>query len=173
MWLNWEIGLDHFQELLLDADWSVNAGEFRFFNKDFVGMSCVLIFEGNWMWVSSSAFEQLLDSSKCSVIHLACSVDPKGDYVKRYVPELHNFPVRFIHQPWTSTIAIQEEHNVIVGKDYPSPMFDLTQAMQINCQRMKNIRDSIVEMKPHVRPSNEEEIRNFFWIADEISIKCN
>ena len=25
---------------------------------------------GNWMWVSSSAFEKLLDSSKCAIVPL-------------------------------------------------------------------------------------------------------
>jgi cryptochrome len=124
------------------------------------------------MWVSSSAFEQLLDSSKCSVVHLSQRLDPQGEYIKRYIPELKKFPQRFIHEPWKAPLQIQEEFKVIVGKDYPSPMFDLTRMTQINCQRMKNIRESIIESKPHVRPSNEEEIRNFFWIADDISVKC-
>ena len=36
LWISWEEGQAVFEELLLDADWSLNAG--------------------NWMWLSASAF---------------------------------------------------------------------------------------------------------------------
>jgi len=63
LWISWEKGLEFFQEHLLDADWSVNAG--------------------NWMWVSSSAFEQLLDCSKCVCpVNYGQRLDPWGEYVK-------------------------------------------------------------------------------------------
>lgn len=124
------------------------------------------------MWVSSSAFEKLLDSSKCAIIPFGQRLDPSGSYIKRYIPELRSLPAKYIHTPWMAPQDIQEESEILMGQTYPLPMIDLTQMMQINCQRMKNIRESIVS-KPHVRPSNENEIRNFFWIADEISIKCN
>lgn len=154
LWLSWEIGLQHFLKHLLDADWSVCAG--------------------NWMWVSSSAFEKLLDSSKCSIIPLAERLDPDGDYVKRYVPELRNLPTKFVHQPWTAPAEVQEKHECVVGRHYPEPIIDLAQALQINSNRMKKIRESLIEAQPvrsHIRPSNDEEIRTFFWIADDV--KCN
>lgn len=153
MWLSWEIGLEHFLKHLLDADWSVCAG--------------------NWMWVSSSAFEKLLDSSNYSIIPLAQRLDPNGDYVKRYIPELRNLPSKFVHQPWLAPVKVQEDHECIIGQHYPEPMFDLEIASQINCQRMAKIREILIEAQPHVRPSNEDEIRTFFWIADDFSIKCN
>lgn len=63
LWISWEAGLDHFLKYLLDADWSVCAG--------------------NWMWVSSSAFEQLLDCSYCmSPVKYGQRLDPWGEYVK-------------------------------------------------------------------------------------------
>jgi cryptochrome len=153
LWQSWEVGFQHFLEHLIDADWSICAG--------------------NWMWVSSSAFERLLDSSKCSIVAFGQRLDPKGIFIKRYVPELRNLPEVYIHHPWTAPIEIQKKYGVIIGQNgYPFPMIDLTQAMEINCQRMKKIRESIID-KPHVRPSNEDEVRMFFWIIDEMSIKCN
>ncbi|CRK90905.1 CLUMA_CG004594, isoform A [Clunio marinus] len=153
LWISWEVGLQHFLKYLLDADLPICGG--------------------NWMWVSSSAFETLLDSSRCSIISLAHRLDPKGEYIKRYVPELRNFPMKYIHEPWRAPIDIQEDIECIIGQDYPSPMIDIVQALQINCNRMKKIRESLIESQPHVRPSNEDEIRTFFWIADEIAIQCN
>lgn len=77
LWQNWEFGLQHFLKYLLDADWSVCAG--------------------NWMWVSSSAFERLLDTSACTCpIALAKKMDPNGDYVKRYIPELTPLPIKYM-----------------------------------------------------------------------------
>ena len=41
LWLSWEHGLTMFLRYLIDADWAICAG--------------------NWMWVSSSAFEKSLN----------------------------------------------------------------------------------------------------------------
>ena len=63
LWLNWEHGLKFFLNYQIDADWAVCAG--------------------NWMWVSSSAFEKSLNTSFCldpSVY--GCRVDPHGTYIK-------------------------------------------------------------------------------------------
>lgn len=63
LWISWEEGLQHFLHYLLDADWSVCAG--------------------NWMWVSSSAFEQLLDCSLCICpVSFGKRFDPNGLYAK-------------------------------------------------------------------------------------------
>lgn len=150
LWINWEVGFQHFMKYLLDGDWSVSSG--------------------NWMWVASSAFESLLDSSKCAIIPLAMRLDPKGEYIKRYVPELSHVPIEYIHQPWLMSIDIQEKIECIIGQDYPEPMIDLDKAAQINSQKMKNIRDSLIETRPHIRPSNEDEIRLFFWMQDETQV---
>lgn len=77
LWQSWELGVQHFLKYLLDADWSVCAG--------------------NWMWVSSSAFERLLDSSLVTCpVALAKRLDPDGIYIKQYVPELQNVPKEFM-----------------------------------------------------------------------------
>jgi hypothetical protein len=57
--------LQTFDKYLVDADWSVCAG--------------------NWMWVSSSAFEKVLQCPRCICpVRYGQRMDPKGDYV-RYV----------------------------------------------------------------------------------------
>lgn len=144
--------MQHFLKYLLDADWSVCAG--------------------NWMWVSSSAFEKLLDSSKCSIIPFGERLDPKGDYIKRYIPELRHFPTKFIHEPWKAPVGLQEARDCIIGQHYPSPIIDLAVESKINCDRMKAIRETLIDDKGHVRPSSEDEVRTFFWMADSVSVTC-
>nr|ACJ08741.1 cryptochrome [Sarcophaga bullata] len=153
LWQNWEHGLRYFLKYLLDADWSVCAG--------------------NWMWVSSSAFERLLDSSLVTCpIALAKRLDPMGQYIKQYVPELANVPKEYIHEPWRMPMNIQEDSDCVIGIHYPERLIDLNVACKRNTIAMRTLRNALIAEgapdngPPHCRPSNEEEIRNFFWLAD-------
>lgn len=56
-----------FDELLLDADWAVNAGM--------------------WMWLSSSSFFQQFFHCYCPV-RFGRRADPNGDYIRKYLPIL-------------------------------------------------------------------------------------
>jgi deoxyribodipyrimidine photolyase len=67
-----------FEELLLDADWSVNAGM--------------------WLWLSCSSFFQQFFHCYCPV-KFGRKADPNGDYIRKYVPVLKNFPTKYIHEP--------------------------------------------------------------------------
>ena len=63
LWLNWEHGLKFFLNYMIDADWAVCAG--------------------NWMWVSSSAFEKSLNTSfSLDPSVYGCRVDPHGTYIR-------------------------------------------------------------------------------------------
>ncbi|KAM7361384.1 circadian regulator cryptochrome [Cochliomyia hominivorax] len=153
LWQNWEHGLRYFLKYLLDADWSVCAG--------------------NWMWVSSSAFERLLDSSLVTCpVALAKRLDPMGQYIKQYLPELSKVPKEYIHEPWRMPLHVQESVNCLIGVHYPDRLIDLNVASQRNMLAMRALRNSLIAEgapdngPPHCRPSNEEEIRTFFWLAD-------
>ena len=52
--------------------------------------------------------------------------DPTGEYVKRWIPELRDVPVRFIHKPWKMDEQMQEKYNCQLGLDYPHPIRDPT-----------------------------------------------
>ncbi|KAK9722255.1 FAD binding domain of DNA photolyase [Popillia japonica] len=64
LWLSWEDGMKVFEELLLDADWSVNAGM--------------------WMWLSCSSFFQQFFHCYCPV-KFGRKADPNGDYIRKYL----------------------------------------------------------------------------------------
>ena len=50
--------------------------------------------------------------------------DPRGAYVRRYVPELARVPDRYIHTPWTMPLTEQRRAGVLIGRDYPEPIVD-------------------------------------------------
>lgn len=118
LWISWEEGMKVFEELLLDADWSVNAG--------------------TWMWLSCSSFFQQFFHCYCPV-KFGRKADPNGDYIRKYLPTLKNMPVQYIHEPWLASEKIQQSAKCIIGKDYPLPMVNHTVACRINIQRMRQV----------------------------------
>ncbi|XP_069358731.1 cryptochrome-1 [Maniola hyperantus] len=154
LWLSWEHGLQHFLKYLLDADWSVCAG--------------------NWMWVSSSAFEALLDSGECACpVRLGRRLEPSGHYVRRYVPELAKMPVEYIYEPWRAPLDVQQKADCVIGRDYPAPVVDHRAAAHRNRSAMQELRRVLEKAPPHCCPSSEDEIRQFMWLGDESQMEFN
>jgi cryptochrome len=80
---------------LIDADWSICSG--------------------NWMWVSSSAFEKSLNSSFClDPAVYGWRLDPHGTFAKKYLPELAEMPVEYIYQPWKAPIEVSATSDIAV-----------------------------------------------------------
>jgi deoxyribodipyrimidine photo-lyase len=58
--------------------------------------------------------------------------DPKGIYVKHWLPELQQVPAAKIHEPWKLLPLEQERFGVKLGVDYPNPVVDLFKSAQAN-----------------------------------------
>lgn len=127
LWISWEDGMKVFDELLLDADWSVNAGM--------------------WMWLSCSSFFQQFFHCYCPV-RFGRKTDPNGDFIRRYIPALKNMPTRYIHEPWVAPEAVQQSARCIIGRDYPMPMVDHAKASQVNIERIKQVYAQLAKYKP-------------------------
>jgi len=146
LWINWEEGVQMFLHYLLDADWAVCAG--------------------NWMWVSSSAFEQVLNCSNCiDPGTYGRRSDPWGHYVKRYVPELANMPVEYVYEPWKAPMDVQVKAGCVIGRDYPRPIVNHNEACRKNVTQMEGLKQELMRKlnttPQHCGPSNEEETRIF------------
>ncbi|XP_069077855.1 cryptochrome-2 isoform X3 [Pleurodeles waltl] len=118
LWNSWENGVRVFDELLLDADFSVNAG--------------------SWMWLSCSAFFQQFFHCYCPV-GFGRRTDPSGDYIRRYLPKLKAYPARYIYEPWNAPESVQKAAKCIIGVDYPKPIVNHAEASRLNIERMKQI----------------------------------
>ena len=51
--------------------------------------------------------------------------DPNGEFIKKWIPELVNVPVQFIHEPYKMTFLDQKFNNFEVGVDYPNPIVNM------------------------------------------------
>ncbi|XP_006024339.1 cryptochrome-1 [Alligator sinensis] len=118
LWISWEEGMKVFEELLLDADWSVNAG--------------------SWMWLSCSSFFQQFFHCYCPV-GFGRRTDPNGDYIRRYLPVLRGFPAKYIYDPWNAPEGVQKAAKCMIGINYPKPMVNHAEASRLNIERMKQI----------------------------------
>ncbi|XP_053313496.1 cryptochrome-1-like [Spea bombifrons] len=120
LWISWEEGMKVFEELLLDADYSINAG--------------------NWMWLSASAFFHHYKRIFCP-ISFGRRTDPEGNYIRKYLPVLRNFPAKYIYNPWTAPEDIQKQAGCLIGRDYPLPMVNHKTVSEHNLKLMKQIRE--------------------------------
>ncbi|VVC31760.1 Rossmann-like alpha/beta/alpha sandwich fold,Cryptochrome/DNA photolyase class 1,DNA photolyase, N- [Cinara cedri] len=150
LWISWTEGLKHFLKYLIDADYSVCSG--------------------NWIWVSSSTFEQILDCPLCICpVSYGVRLDPSGEYIRRYVPELKNMPDQYLNQPWKCPDSIQKEVGCIIGKDYPHRIVEHTEVARENRKKMQSLRISLMNssMVPHCRPSDQTEVKQFMHLPEE------
>lgn len=54
--------------------------------------------------------------------------DPEGNFIKKWVPELRNLGVEFIHEPWLVSPLETELYNFKPGIDYPKPLVDIAES---------------------------------------------
>ena len=51
--------------------------------------------------------------------------DPNGEFIKKWVPELANLQIQFIHEPWKMTYLDQKFNNFDLGVSYPNPIVNM------------------------------------------------
>ena len=56
--------------------------------------------------------------------------DPKGIFIKRWIPELSKYFDNFIHEPWTMPLSMQQQKSCVIGEDYASPIVDHVVALR-------------------------------------------
>lgn len=116
LWQHWEEGAAVFEELLLDADWSLN--------------------NANWQWLSCSNF--YYQYFKCySPVAFGKKTDPEGNYIKKWVPEVRHLPPKYIYEPFKAPKSVQIMCQCVVGKDYPAPIVDHDVVSKLNMAKMK------------------------------------
>ena len=96
--IDWRHGYRHFRDLLADGDVACNAG--------------------NWQWVAGTG-NNPRPGRVLNPLRQATRFDRDGEYVRRYLPELANLPVPYVHTPWKLPAAHRRQLK------YPAPLVAL------------------------------------------------
>ena len=106
--VSWQRGAEWFWDTLVDADLANNT----------LG----------WQWTAGCGadaapyfrvFNPVLQSEK---------FDPSGEYLYRWLPELNRLPVPWLHAPWSAPPEALLRAGVQLGRSYPKPIVDHSQA---------------------------------------------
>ncbi len=120
LFIDWREGEKYFAENLIDLDFSSN--------------------NGGWQWSASTGcdaqpyfriFNPILQSKK---------FDPKGLYIKKYVPELSQLPPSLIHNPWVINHSDELQYKVKIGFDYPKPVINHFEAKEKAISKFRQVK---------------------------------
>ncbi len=120
--LDWRAGERWFWDTLVDADPASNAS--------------------GWQWVSGSGADASPYFRIFNPILQAEKFDPKGDYVRKYVPELAKMRAPFIHKPWEAPDMELISAGVRIGSTYPAPIIDHAKGRQRALDAYKMLKES-------------------------------
>jgi deoxyribodipyrimidine photo-lyase len=70
----------------------------------------------------------------------AVEQDPRGIFIRRWVPELAGVPPAYMHMPWTMPAAVQQAAGCLIGRDYPQPLVDHAAAVREAKRRLAAVR---------------------------------
>lgn len=101
--IDWRLGVYHLAQLFLDYEPGIHYPQFQM-QAGTTGINTI----------------RMYNPIKQSIEH-----DPEGLFIKKWVPELREIPVEYIHEPWKMTELEQGLFGLNKGIDYPPPIVDI------------------------------------------------
>jgi len=108
--IHWMEGEKHFRDSLLDFNMPNNIA--------------------GWQWVAGCGADAAPYFRIFNPILQGEKFDPKGEYVKKWVKELINVPIKYIHKPWELPKEESEKINFNLDKNYVHPVVIHEEARQ-------------------------------------------
>ena len=118
--IDWHMGAEWFESLLIDYDVCSNWG--------------------NWNYTAGVG-NDARGFRYFNIPKQSKDYDPNGDYVKHWLPALENLPAKKVHSPWKLQPVEQKRFDVRLGVDYPNPVVNLQKSVEVNERRYQEAWD--------------------------------
>ncbi|GJM33282.1 MAG: cryptochrome DASH [Saprospiraceae bacterium] len=107
--VNWQLGADYFESILIDYDPCSNYG--------------------NWNYIARVGTDPK-ENRYFNILAQAKRYDPDGTYIRLWLPELNRLPREKIHQPDQLSFEEQETFHLKIGNDYPMAIVNTSDWVQ-------------------------------------------
>ena len=109
--IDWRMGAEWFESLLVDYDVCSNWG--------------------NWNYTAGVG-NDARGFRYFNIPKQTKDYDPKGKYIKHWLPELESLPGDKVREPWKLTPDEQKQYGVRLGVDYPRPVVNFFKSVKAN-----------------------------------------
>ena len=121
--IHWHSGERWFWDCLVDADLASNSA--------------------SWQWIAGCGADAAPFFRIFNPITQSEKFDPKGDYIRRFVPELAQMPDKHIHAPWLAPAEVLQQAQVELGVNYPHPIVDIKQSRERALAAFKRTKETV------------------------------
>jgi deoxyribodipyrimidine photo-lyase len=118
--INWQMGAEWFESLLIDYDVCSNWG--------------------NWNYTAGVG-NDARGFRYFNIPKQTKDYDPQGKYIKHWLPELASLPGDLVREPWKLSQAEQKRYGVRLGVDYPNPVVDFFKSVKANEKIYQSIKN--------------------------------
>ncbi len=102
--IDWRWGERHFMQHLVDGDPAAN--------------------NGGWQWTAGTGTDAAPYFRIFNPTTQGEKFDPKGNYIRHWLPELDNIPDAYIHEPAAMPPLEAQRLGFQLGRDYPAPIIN-------------------------------------------------
>jgi deoxyribodipyrimidine photo-lyase len=144
LWQPWQAGTGHLARAFLDYEPGIHFSQFQM-QAGTTGINTLRIY---------------------NPVKQSKEKDKEGIFIKKWIPELKDLPLKFIHEPWLLSPMDQMLYNFELGVNYPKPIVDFEKEHRYARDQLWGIKQSRESkilsqgvLKKHARKTNKKRRR--------------